>query len=152
MKAAAKEALEEAALDLAARSARDAPVETGRLRGSVSPGGDPAYGGAAEPIVEENGDRMEVAVTFSTPYAHAQHEGYIDYGGGQAVEVQAHYRTLPSGRRIFVRAHTRTMRGRVVFQRYPLGGGKKFLENNLKAMAGRYEAVIGAKVKAAMNS
>jgi hypothetical protein len=147
---AARGTLEAAALDLAGRAAADAPVETGRLRASVSPGGDPAYGGTVEPVDEKLGDRMEVHVTFSTPYAAAQHEGYIDYGEGREVHVREHLRRLPSGKVVRVRAHTQTRRGRVVFTRHPLGGGKKYLENNLKAMAGRYEAVLAANVAEAL--
>lgn len=152
MRAAAREALETAAFDLAGRAAADAPVESGRLRGSVSPGGDPAHGGSPNAMVVEKGDRMEISVSFSTPYAHAQHEGYIDYGGGTEVEVRAHTRRLPSGKAIRVRAHTQTRRGRVRFRHYPLGGGRKFLERNLKAMAPRYESVIAEKVRRAMQS
>lgn len=144
----AREVLEDAAFDLAAAASNDAPVETGRLRASVSPGGDPAYGGVEDAVVREVGDRLEVHVSFSAPYAAAQHEGYIDYGPAREVHVRAHSRRLPSGRVVRVRAHTQTRSGRVYFRSHPLGGGKKFLENNLKAMAPRYEAVLAARIAA----
>lgn len=125
MREAAREALEVCAFDLAGRAANAAPIESGRLRGSVSPGGDPTFGGNPDAEVRELGDRFEVSVTFSTPYAHAQHEGYIDYEiDGKPVHVE--------------------------FKNHPRGGGKKYLEGPLKAMAPRYEAVIAAKVKEAM--
>lgn len=145
---AIRETLPVFALDLAGRAIEDAPVMTGRLRGSASPGGDPVFGGSPTVEVQEpSPGEFVVEVTFSTPYAHAQHEGYIDYGPGQDVFVRAHTRTLSSGRVVSVRAHTATRRGIVRFRHYPLGGGKKFLEKNLKAMAPRYEAALAAAIE-----
>ena len=115
---AARRVLVLAAFDLASRAAADAPIETGRLRGSVSPGGDPAHGGdPGPPTVIETGNRMEVSVSFDTPYAHVQHEGHAVMHRG---------------------ATTYTWRAR----RWPLGGGPKYLEKNLQAMAPRYEAAL----------
>lgn len=115
-----------AAFDLAGRAAADAPIETGRLRGSVSPGGNPADGGDPNPAeVIEDGDRMEVSVTFSTPYAHVQHEGHaIMHRGDTVYNWRARH--------------------------WPGGGGPKYLENNLKAMAPRYEAALRAAVAKAL--
>jgi hypothetical protein len=126
MRSAARRVLVAAAFDLAGRAAADAPIETGRLRGSVSPGGDPQYGGDPGPaVVVEEGDRMEVSVTFSTPYAAAQHEGHATMHRGDTVyEWRA--------------------------RNWPLGGGPKFLERNLTAMAPRYEAALAAAVAAEM--
>lgn len=70
---AARDFLVTAAEDLAARSALDAPIETGTLRASVSPG--PGEGESA--ITEQEfGDRtlLTAEVSFSTPYAARQHE------------------------------------------------------------------------------
>lgn len=103
----AEKALESAAQDLAARAALEAPIETGTLRASVSPG----PGG---PLVKRVGhDTVEVDVTFDTVYAARQHE-----------EITWHH---------------------------PRGGKAKYLEDPLKAMAARYEAVVGASVRKEIN-
>ena len=135
-----KRAMELSADDLLARSIHDAPVEEGALRGSGARSG-----------VEQNGDNYSITVSFDTPYAHAQHEGYIDYGAERVVQIPAHWRTMQTSagpRRVRVRAHTQTRRGRVYFRHHPLGGGKKYLERNVVAMGPRYRNAIAASLRA----
>ena len=131
--AAAREFLEVAAEDLAARAVDAAPVDTGTLRGSVSPGGDPESGGSPTAEVLERdvsgGRELEVSVTFSTPYAAAQHEGWA-----------IHHRRDASGR---IRTH------RWEAHRWPGGGGPKYLERPLLEMAPRYEAALAETVRRA---
>lgn len=67
----------------------------------------------------------EAEVAFSRPYAAAQHEGHATMSrGGTTYEWTV--------------------------RQNPKGGGPKYLEKNLLAMAGRYERIIGETVRQAL--
>jgi hypothetical protein len=73
-------------------------------------------------MVADLGSRLEIEVSFSGPYAAAQHEGKaIMHRGGRAYLWIA--------------------------RNWPRGGGPKYLERNLLAMAPRYAAVLAAEVR-----
>lgn len=63
LKAAAEKAVRQAAADLQGRAVRDAPVDTGDLRGS---------GHATDPVWV--GNKVVARVEFDLPYAKRQHE------------------------------------------------------------------------------
>jgi hypothetical protein len=93
MKEVSIEGLEEVGLDLLGKAVRQAPVDTGDLRGSgsVSFGGNVIAQGTKEGGVVATGKagrsaKPEVTVGFSVPYAHRQHEDleYHHPRGGKA--------------------------------------------------------------------
>src|SRR4051812_41345042 len=72
--------------------------------------------------VERTPDGVDAVVSFNRVYSAAVHEGHATmHRGGTTYEW--------------------------VMRQNPKGGGPKFLEKNLLAMAGRYERVIGEAVR-----
>jgi len=141
MREAAADALTTMAEDLAARAVADAPVDTGTLRASVSPGPGGELVMREQP--RSNGERIEVEVSFSTPYAAVQHEGHALMHH----KVNVYERTGPRGgwKKVGQKLVEYTWRAR----RWPGGGGPKFLERNVTAQAPRYERILKAAVERA---
>jgi hypothetical protein len=72
--------------------------------------------------IDRTPDGVDAVVSFNRPYAAAQHEGHATMSRDG-------------------RTYEWTVR------RNPKGGGPKYLEKNLLAMAGRYERIIGEAVR-----
>lgn len=135
---AAANAINASGDDLAGRAIEEAPVLTGELRASARfPGNDPdarAY--------ETD---LEASVSFNTPYAAAQHEGFA--------EQHRQYAVVPivkSGVVVgFFTDKTKLKPHTVqwVVKNHPGGGKTHYLSDPLKAMVDRYQAVIAASVK-----
>jgi hypothetical protein len=134
---AAARAMNVCADDLAARSIDECPMETGTLRGTCQyPSNDPTGSHSATE------DDLDAVVSYNTVYAAAQHEG-------AALQHRMHP-VYPIGDGQF-RTNTRVIKPRViewVVKRYTTPGTKShFLSDPLKAMAPRYERLIGLQVE-----
>lgn len=106
--------------DLAGRAIEDAPVDTGTLRGSA---GYPAV----DPSHAATPEELEGTVSFNTVYAAAQEVGEMYY-----------------------LTHDNTKIVHWVVRNHPKGGKSHYLEDQVKVMAGRYEAAMGTYVARAL--
>jgi hypothetical protein len=126
--------------DLMGRAVQDAPIDEGTLRQSAViiyiVNGTRFEGANARQEAENSVVRIVSAgleldvraeLSFNTPYAAAQHEGI-------ALQIR-------DGKPVLWQVHN-----------HPKGGRSKYLEANLLEMAPRYQAVIGANAKKALDS